>query len=103
MSVEKLVYVKIFTVNYEILVAACDREVLGKVFREGNTVLYVSEEFYKGELVTLTEALDRIREATIANLVGKNIVSKAIEEGLVHPDAVIYVNEVPHAQIVKMI
>jgi len=103
MSVEKLVYVKIFTVDHEILVAACDSEVLGKIFREDNIVLYVSEEFYKGELVTLTEALDRIKEATIANLVGKNIVSKAIEEGLVHPDAVIYVNEVPHAQIVKMI
>jgi len=103
MSSEKLVYVKVFTVDHEVLVAACDKEVLGRIFREGNVILHVSEEFYKGVLVTLDEALDRIKEATIANLVGKNIVSKAIEEGLVHPDAVIYVSNVPHAQIVRMI
>ncbi len=100
---EALVYVKVFIVNREVLVAACDREVLGKVFREGNIVLNVSEEFYKGELVTLTEALNVIKKATIANLVGRNIISKAIEKGLVHPEAVIYVDKVPHAQIVKMI
>lgn len=100
---EALVYVKVFITSREVVVAACDREVLGKVFREGDIVLNVNEEFYKGELVTLTEALNIIKKATIANLVGKNIVSKAIEKGLVHPEAVIYVSKVPHAQIVKMV
>jgi len=42
-----------------------------------------------------------IENSTIVNMVGKNIVKKAIERGYVHPEAVIEIEGVPHAQIVK--
>jgi len=35
-------------------------------------------------------------------MVGKKIVEKAIEKGYVHPEAVIEIQGVPHAQIIKM-
>jgi hypothetical protein len=35
-------------------------------------------------------------------MVGKNIVKKAIEQGYVHPEAVLKIQGVPHAQIVKL-
>ncbi|HIC99244.1 MAG TPA: DUF424 family protein, partial [Pyrodictiaceae archaeon] len=39
--------------------------------------------------------------ATILNLVGENTVQAAIKAGLVHPQAVLRVAGVPHAQTVK--
>lgn len=84
------------------LVAVCDEEILGKTFKEGNLILDVNENFYKGELLPINEAINIVKKATIANLVGKNIVSKAIEEGLIHPEAVLRIKSIPHAQIVKM-
>jgi hypothetical protein len=36
------------------------------------------------------------------NLVGANVVGKAVEMGLVHPQAVVTICGVQHAQIVKM-
>jgi hypothetical protein len=35
-------------------------------------------------------------------MVGKSIVKKAIEKGLIHPEAVLNISGVPHAQIVRL-
>jgi hypothetical protein len=43
-----------------------------------------------------------MKQATICNLVGKNIVEAAIESRMVHERAVIYFGDVPHAQVVKL-
>ena len=103
MASEEKVYVKIYNVGSEVLVAACDRDVLGKRFSEGTVSIEVNEVFYKGTLMNISEAIKIISRATIANLVGNRIVNKAIKAGLVHPDAVLKIGDVLHAQIVKMI
>ena len=84
------------------LLAVCDTEILGKTLREGKIVFNVKEEFYKGARVAIEEAVDMIANSTIVNMVGKNIVRKAIEKGYVHPEAVLNIEGIPHAQIVKI-
>lgn len=84
------------------LLATCDAELLGKILKEGKIVFKVREEFYKGSKVSVDEAIDLMKQSTIVNMVGQNIVEKAIERGLVHPEAVLKISGVPHAQIVKM-
>jgi hypothetical protein len=39
-------------------------------------------------------------KATICNIVGKRVVEAAIENRLIHKSAVIYLGDIPHAQIV---
>jgi len=85
-----------------VLLATCDAELLGKILREGKIVFEVREEFYKGSRVSVEEAIDLMKQSTIVNMIGQNIVEKAIERGLVHPEAVLKISGVPHAQIVKM-
>jgi len=85
-----------------VLLATCDAELLGKILREGKIVFEIHEQFYKGPKMTLEEVIDLMEQSTIVNMVGHKIVKKAIERGLVHPDAVLKISGVPHAQIVKM-
>jgi hypothetical protein len=80
----------------------CDVNVLGKTLKQGKIVFHIREEFYKGSLVSLEEAIDLIQQSTIVNMVGRKIVKKALEKGLVHPDAVLEIEGIPHAQIVKL-
>ena len=84
-----------------VLLSICDCEVLGRTLREGKIVFHVKDEFYKGGRVTVEEAVGMIENSTIVNMVGKNCVEKAIEKGFVHPEAVLRIEGVPHAQIVK--
>jgi len=96
------VYVKIRKWGSQILLAACDAEVLGKTLQNSNITFEVKEEFYKGFKTNIEEAVSLIEKSTIANLVGTKIVKKAIERGYVHPEAVIEICGVLHAQIIKI-
>jgi hypothetical protein len=95
-------YIKIRKIGNNVLLSICDAEILGKTLREGKIVFCVTEEFYKGAEVELEEAIAMIENSTIVNMIGKNIVQKAIEKGYVHPEAILNIEGVPHAQIVKL-
>jgi hypothetical protein len=86
----------------QVLVAACDCDILGKTFEEGDLQITVGEGFYGGEKVG-PEMLRRLLEmANIVNLIGKKVVALAIEMGLVDEDCVIVIGGVPHAQILRL-
>jgi hypothetical protein len=85
-----------------VLLAICDTEILGKTLCEGKIVFKVKEEFYKGMKVSIEEAVAMIENSTIVNMVGKNVVKKAVEKGYVHPEAILNIQGVPHAQILKI-
>jgi hypothetical protein len=89
-------------IGNNVLLAICDTEIIGKTLREGQIVFHVKEEFYKGTKVDVEEAVAMIENSNIVNMVGKNVVRKAIDEGYVHPEAVLNIGDVPHAQIVKI-
>jgi hypothetical protein len=95
-------YVNLKKIGRNVLLAICDCEVLGRTLREGKIVFHVKDEFYNGGKVTIEEALNMIENSTIVNMVGKNCVERAIKKGYVHPEAVLHIEGVPHAQIVKL-
>jgi len=96
------VYVNVRKHGKNVVLATCDCELLGKVLRDGKIVFEVREEFYKGMKVTLEEAIELCKQSTIVNMVGTCIVHGAVKAGLVHPEAILKINGVPHAQIVKL-
>lgn len=98
----RLVYVKEHWWGTDHVIAICDQELLGKTLVERNIRFFIDPNFYEGKLMPVSEAVKLIHNYTIANLVGKNIVEAAINEGLIDPEAVIEINGVPHAQIVKI-
>ena len=84
------------------LVAACDADLLGKTLKYGKINFKISEDFYGGTLVHAEEAMNLIKNATNANLVGSIVINMAIKEKLVHPQAVLDISGVPHAQIITI-
>jgi len=88
--------------GHEVLIAACDDELLGKTIEEGDIRLEVSERFYGGEKVDRRLLIAVLALATIGNLVGNETVDAAIEAGFVDPECVLWVKGVPHAQMVRM-
>jgi len=96
------VFMKIHKTQGETLVAVCDKDALGRNFKEGEFNLRVSEGFYKGTLIGIDDCEPFLREATIANFVGEDSVSMAVSLGLVEREKVIVVAGVPHAQMVRI-
>lgn len=94
-------YLKVYRLEDEILVAVCDEKYLGREFIEGNLHLVVSKEFYGDRHAVYDEVASALKEATIANLVGEESVACGIEQGLIDSKNVIYIQNVPHAQMVR--
>ena len=89
-------------VGKNVLLAVCDTDVLGKTLHRGDVAFHIREKFYKGTKVDLEEAIDKIGDCNIVNMVGRNVVQEAVKEGHVHPEAILKIEGVPHAQIVKI-
>ncbi|MEM0445746.1 MAG: DUF424 family protein [Nitrososphaerota archaeon] len=86
----------------EVVLAACDIELLGVKLRvnDGYEVC-VSADFYMGRMVDWHDVKSAITEATIINLLGNDIVDKAVSEGLVMEEACIKVGGVKHVQLFR--
>lgn len=93
---------KIYKQDGEILLAACDSDILGKTFREGKLRIEVSPEFYDDSRVSKQLFLQNLQLCTISNLVGEKVVNYAIEAGFVDERCIIWISGVPHAQICTM-
>jgi len=96
------VYLKVYHIGEEVLVAVSDENCLGKEYSEGEVHLKVTKEFYGEEHADKDEVVSALCDATIANLVGEQSVATAVENGFVNPGDVMYIQGVPHAQMVCM-
>lgn len=85
-----------------LIVAICDEELIGKTLTQGNIVVKISENFYKGEVVSEEEIIESLKGATSANLFGEKSIECAIRGGCVDPACVIRIDGVPHAQIFRI-
>ncbi len=98
-----MIVVKGYRKGSEFLVAAADECLLGKTFKSDGLTITVSESFYKGECCDEEGLVNRLRMATMANLVGEETVAIAVKYGMIDADCVLRIGGVPHAQMVRMV
>ena len=94
------VYLKVYNIDRDVLVAVSDEDCLGKKFTEDQACLDVTKDFYGDQHADYDEVLSALKEATIANIVGKESVALAVENGFVNVDDVLFIEGIPHAQMV---
>jgi uncharacterized protein len=98
-----MISIKIYKRGNDLLIGACDENLLGKKFEEGKFQIEVKKDFYDGKKVTADVLKTYLEDATIANLVGEETIRCAIELGLIDPDCIIRIKGIPHAQMVRML
>ncbi len=95
-------YIKKYDTEGQTLVAVCDKNIVGRMFKEGELVLKLEEGFYKGHEACEEEVKAALSDATIANLAGEKAIACAVECGCIDPDAIIFIQGIPHAQMVRI-
>jgi hypothetical protein len=84
-----------------LLVTVCDQDILGETFEDGEVSLTVTEEFYGGEIVETETVIETLGRASVANIVGTDAVTLAIEEGFVNEERVLEIDGTQHAQFLR--
>ncbi|WP_292466833.1 DUF424 family protein [Methanolobus sp.] len=95
-------YIKIHKSSDTIIVALCDRELIGKTLKEGNINVTITEEFYKGEIISEEVAIEVLSKASNVNIFGEKAVSCAVKCGIVDTDHIKIIDNVAHAQIFRI-
>jgi len=95
-------FVKVMN-SYRCIIAACDQELIGKIFEEGKLQLNVKESFYKGDEIAEKEMIeflqDYAKEDATFNLVGKEVIDSALKAGIIKEENVGTIQNIPYALI----
>ena len=86
------------------VVAACDAELIGKVFEDKKGYLDLDRYrgFYVGKKADETMVKTALKAFGSANLVGKRAVKSALDLGLAGRDDVMYIKGIPYIQIYRV-
>ena len=86
----------------ETLLAACDKELLGKKLKFGEVDFEIKESFYFEKFIGCDELINLLKEASMVNLIGSKVVGHLVEKGIVNRNSVKLIDGVPHIQIYKV-
>jgi len=89
---------KTYPLGNDLLVAACDIELLGSTLLDGDIQFVISEDFYCSIIGTVDLLSEHLQQATIANLIGERCVACGIQLGLIDKENILNIADVPHAQ-----
>jgi hypothetical protein len=98
-----MISIKTYKQGDDLVIGACDEQLLGKKFKKGKLQIDVSRHFYDGERITAAALKRFLMDATIANLVGEETIKCAISIGVIDPNSILRINGVPHAQMIRML
>lgn len=91
------VYLKIHRQNGIDTVACCDESLLNQIFIEGKLKVEISDRFFGGDLLSIDKAVELLKKASCFNIIGENIINKAITLKILSKEGVKKINNIPMA------
>ncbi len=90
-------------INYQgsMMVNICDQELIGTKVSEGKLEVKITKGYFGQQVVSEEEAVDLLSSCSVANLVGKRIVDKAVRMKLASSLSVRTISDVPFLMVFK--
>lgn len=100
---KEMISAKIHKSEKEMLLAACDTELIGKTLNLNNGAeVKILKNFYEDKKVTEEELIRLAAECTSANFFGTKTITALINAGIISKDSIMTINGVPHIQLYKI-
>ena len=80
----------------------CDSDLLGKDIKNEKHLMHISKNFYGERLVDEDEAIGLLKNTNSINMVGRNIVSLSVKEGIGVQSGVKEIDGIPFLIVLKM-
>ncbi|MEM2759851.1 MAG: DUF424 domain-containing protein [Nitrososphaerales archaeon] len=91
------------TINYHgtIMVNICDHELVGTKVKDGELEIKIAKDYFGQQVAGEEEVSNLLASCSVANLVGKRIVNKALSMKLASNLSVRTISDVPFLMIFK--
>mgnify|MGYP001560218328 CR=1 FL=1 len=87
--------------QFGLLIVVTDADIIGKKFEEERLQLDLTKKFYQGEVKSKEEVKKIMVAARHIHLTGKGAIAIGVEMDLVDPKKIIFIDKVPHAEIMN--
>ncbi|MDD4353139.1 MAG: DUF424 family protein [Candidatus Nanoarchaeia archaeon] len=86
----------------DLLLAACDSDLIGKtIILENGAEVKILESFYKDKIVSEEELIIMAKECTTGNFFGKETINALTKAGIIFKESTMDLKGVPHSQLYK--
>jgi hypothetical protein len=89
--------------SYRNVIAICDTELIGKVFEEGVSSIFINPNFYKGDEKNEQETLEIIEKGSAEdytfNIVGAEAIKTALKAGIIKEEGIKRIQGIPIALV----
>lgn len=82
-----------------LILAVCDKELLGQCLSNEECNLDLGSSFYNGEEMTKEEAQGLMKQSYIINIAGEESLEAVVELGYTTKESAKLINGIPHAQV----
>ena len=93
---------KVTDYQKNIMLNICDAELVGKNIVQEKLTMNISESYYGGELVDAKNAAELLKNSSIINMVGENIISLSIKLGIGSENGIKLISGIPFLLVFKM-
>lgn len=99
---KKMIVAKYHQSERDLLLAACDSNLIGKkLILDNGAEVKILENFYKDKIVTEQELTLMAKECTTANFFGTETINALIKAGIIGKESIMDLKGVPHTQLYK--
>ena len=95
-----MIIVKKHVANNKLVVAACDKDLLGKKIENADLILDLKSDYYNGKETGIDVLKETLRMASAASLIGKDCVSAAEGIDLIKKGQAKNINGIPYLHVV---
>jgi len=88
--------------NNRLMLAVCDKEIIGKKFETPDLKLDLSSDFYNGKEKTEKEIVKLFEQAYMINLVGQESVGLGLKSGIISKKDIIKIKDIPYVQAISL-
>ena len=94
--------VKVSNYQKNMMLNICDVKLLGKDIIQDKLSMNISQSYYGEKLVETKEAKSLLKNSSIINMVGKNIISLSLKLGIGSENGIKTISDIPFLIIYKI-
>ncbi len=94
--------IKLTDYNKNVMLNICDADLLGKKITEKELKVHISQSYYGEKIVEKEEAKTLLKNSSIINMVGKEIISLSTSLGIGSEDGIKEIDGVPFLIVYKV-
>ncbi len=92
---------KVIEYQKNLMLNICDADLVGKVLSQNKLIMSISKNYYGDQIIEKDEAEQLLRNSSIINMVGKNIISLCLSLEISSEKGVKEISDVPFLIVFK--